>query len=154
MVALFTSRQVVAQTKSVPITEQFQPRVKGEVSLQTKVSSIQVTGLVKFAEDSTALPGVNVIRKGTTEGTATDEGGKFSLTLNDMGTNNVLVFSFIGFETVEYTLDPTKPVQNISIAMTADYTQLGETIVVGGMVATRWYSPRRWWWGIKGLFRK
>tara|TARA_R100000501_G_C2603528_1_gene99959 strand:- start:28 stop:294 length:267 start_codon:yes stop_codon:yes gene_type:complete len=53
-----------------------------------------VTGTV-LDEYDVGLPGVSVLVKGTTTGTATDIDGKFSLNVpNDQA---VLVFSFIGY---------------------------------------------------------
>ncbi|HTJ52129.1 MAG TPA: carboxypeptidase-like regulatory domain-containing protein, partial [Cyclobacteriaceae bacterium] len=40
-----------------------------------------VSGKVTSAEDGTALPGVNVIIKGTTNGTATDAEGRYSISV-------------------------------------------------------------------------
>lgn len=59
------------------------------------------SGIVKgtVTDDSgDILPGVSIVIKGTTQGTITDFDGNFSL---EVGENNVLVFSFIGFETQE-----------------------------------------------------
>jgi len=60
-------------------------------------NELTVSGIVK---DTTgiALPGVTVFIKGTKKGTATDANGKFSLKVPD---HAILVFSLIGFETVE-----------------------------------------------------
>ncbi|MFN8843885.1 MAG: carboxypeptidase-like regulatory domain-containing protein, partial [Chryseotalea sp.] len=58
-----------------------------------------VTGRVTSAEDGSALPGVNVVLKGTTTGTVTDVEGNYKISVpSDGGT---LVFSFIGLTTTE-----------------------------------------------------
>ena len=44
------------------------------------------------------LPGVNVVEKGTNNGASTDFNGNYSITVQDGAT---LVFSYIGFNTVE-----------------------------------------------------
>lgn len=72
-----------------------------------------------------ALPGVNVIVKGTTRGTATDMNGNFSI---EAGRNDVLVFSFIGYMTTE--VKPGKK-NVVNVAMNEDVTQLSEVVVVG-----------------------
>lgn len=59
---------------------------------------ITVSGTVTD-ENGLSMPGVNVIEKGTTQGTTTDASGNYSLTVEDE--NTVLVFSFIGYETQE-----------------------------------------------------
>jgi hypothetical protein len=53
-----------------------------------------ITGKVTSVEDGSALPGVNVVVKGTTNGTVTDAEGKYSLSAPASGGS--LVFSFIG----------------------------------------------------------
>lgn len=59
-----------------------------------------VTGTVAD-ENGIPLPGVNVVIKSTTNGTQTDFDGRYSLTANQ---GDVLVFSFLGMETVERTV--------------------------------------------------
>jgi hypothetical protein len=67
-------------------------------------------------------------------------------------TSEILVFSFIGFKTVEHAVVQDQPVQDFAIDMVLDDVQLSEMIVVGVVVETHWYRPRRWWSGIKSLF--
>jgi hypothetical protein len=55
---------------------------------------VTVTGTVFFKDDNSAAPGVNVIEKGTENGTTTKTDGTFSITVNDL--NATLVFAFIG----------------------------------------------------------
>ncbi len=62
-----------------------------------------ITGTVFSKEDGSPLPGVNVVIKGTQNGTTTTGDGTFSLTIADPG--SVLVFSFIGYVTREYPLN-------------------------------------------------
>ncbi|MBK9389685.1 MAG: SusC/RagA family TonB-linked outer membrane protein [Bacteroidetes bacterium] len=58
-----------------------------------------ITGKVTSSEDGLGMPGVPVVVKGTTIGTATDVDGAFTLSVpNDAAT---LVISFIGMKTVE-----------------------------------------------------
>ena len=61
-----------------------------------------VTGKVITSEDGSALPGVNIVEKGTTNGTITDLDGNYSLKVKD-GTS-VIVFSLVGFEAQEVTV--------------------------------------------------
>jgi TonB-dependent starch-binding outer membrane protein SusC len=58
-----------------------------------------ISGKVTSTEDGSPLPGVNVLEKGTTNGTVTDADGTFSISTT--GDNPVLVFSFIGFSSQE-----------------------------------------------------
>ncbi|HBC77545.1 MAG TPA: SusC/RagA family TonB-linked outer membrane protein [Bacteroidales bacterium] len=73
-----------------------------------------------------ALPGVNVIEKGTVNGVMSDADGKFSL--NVASANSVLVFSFIGYVSQEVTVG-TQTTINISLVESA--TALDEIVVVG-----------------------
>lgn len=50
-------------------------------------------------EENLPIPGVSVVVKGTTIGTSTDASGRFTLTVPDNA--NLLVFSFIGFDSRE-----------------------------------------------------
>jgi iron complex outermembrane receptor protein len=84
-----------------------------------------VTGKVTSSDDGTGLPGVNVIEKGTNNGTATDADGNFSLSVPQTAT---LVFSFVGYESQEMAVGSQTSV-NISLA--SDVTSLSEVVVVG-----------------------
>src|SRR5687768_12219422 len=83
-----------------------------------------VSGTVTSTEDGSALPGVNVILKGTTNGTATDADGKYSLSVISGG--GTLVFSFIGLESKEVEIGE-RSIVDVSLAL--DVTQLSEVIV-------------------------
>src|SRR5690606_36008417 len=83
-----------------------------------------VTGQV--TDDSgNAMPGVNVIRKGTSTGTATDGSGRFSIEASD---DDVLVISFIGYISQEIRVGTQS---NISVALSEDVSTLNEVVVVG-----------------------
>ncbi|MEM6299779.1 MAG: carboxypeptidase-like regulatory domain-containing protein, partial [Bacteroidota bacterium] len=53
-----------------------------------------ITGTVTSASDSSPLPGVSVVEKGTTNGTQTDFDGKYSLEISENAKK--LVFSYFG----------------------------------------------------------
>lgn len=57
---------------------------------------------MNFKEDNSTAPGINVVEKGTENGTVTDKDGTF--TLNVGNPNATLVFSFIGVRTQEFEL--------------------------------------------------
>src|SRR5690554_6445583 len=57
-----------------------------------------VSGTVYEAASQTPLPGVNIIVKGTQQGTTTDADGSFSI---NVLANATLIFSFIGYVTQE-----------------------------------------------------
>jgi TonB-linked SusC/RagA family outer membrane protein len=83
-----------------------------------------VTGRVTSTEDATPLPGVNVLLKGTTIGTATDADGKFSLSVPSNG--GALIFSFIGLEAKEIEIGDRT---TVDVSLGLDVTQLSEVIV-------------------------
>ncbi len=72
--------------------------------LTTTTAWCQVTviGTVITSDDKSALPGVNVVEKGTDNGTNTNADGQFTIAVTDP--NATLVFSFIGFQTQEFQL--------------------------------------------------
>ena len=83
-----------------------------------------VTGTVTAKEDGLPLPGVSVKVKGTTTGTQTSADGKFSIKV--AGTNSVLVFTYIGYNSQELS---TAGKSNISVSLVSDAKQLGEVVV-------------------------
>lgn len=94
-----------------------------------------VTGVVTSAEDGSALPGVNVIVKGTAVGTITDAEGKYEITLNQP--DQKLEFTFIGVKTV---LADTRNKSQINVALTPDYESLSEVVVTGAAVNAKEHS--------------
>jgi TonB-linked SusC/RagA family outer membrane protein len=86
---------------------------------------------VTSTEDGSPLPGVNVIVKGTTNGTVSDAEGKYSLSIPS--SNASLVFSFIGLKGQEVVVGERSVVD---VSMSLDVTQLSEIVVTGTGVAT------------------
>lgn len=84
-----------------------------------------ISGLVRDAERQ-PIPGVSVVIKGTTLGTTTDAEGRFSLQVD--GENTVLVFSFVGYKTLEM-----RPGNQTSFDVTLDeeVLALDEIVVIG-----------------------
>lgn len=74
------------------------------------------------------LPGVTVLLKGTTLGVATDVDGKFSLQITDVTTSPVLVFSFVGMQTMEVAL---KGRELINVQMSETANELSGVVVTG-----------------------
>ena len=66
------------------------------------------------SDESGPLPGVTVLKKGTTQGTETDFDGKYSIKAKS---SDVLVFSFIGMKTVERSVGNSN---TISISLESD----------------------------------
>ncbi len=85
-----------------------------------------ISGTVTSIEDGASIPGVNVLVKGTTTGTITDVDGRYRIQVG--GEDAVLVFSYIGFESVEIEVGARS---TIDVQMAADVTQLSEVVVTG-----------------------
>ena len=83
-----------------------------------------VTGKVTATEDGSTLPGVNVVVKGTTNGTVTDVDGNYKLSVPATGGN--IVFSFIGLASQEIAIGERSV---IDIGMALDVKQLSEVVV-------------------------
>jgi TonB-dependent SusC/RagA subfamily outer membrane receptor len=75
--------------------------------------------------DGTALPGVNIVIKGTTQGTVTDANGEYMI---EADKNDNLVFSFIGYSTAEAKVGRKN---TINVMMEEDVKALSEVVVTG-----------------------
>ena len=69
------------------------------------------------------LPGVNIIVKGTTNGTQTDFDGNYSISAS---TGDVLTFTYVGQKTVEQTVGASN---TIDVTMEEDAAMLDEVVV-------------------------
>src|SRR5688572_9561812 len=78
-----------------------------------------VSGRVTSADDGTALPGVNVVLKNTTNGGVTDTDGRYSL--NVPSTGGTLVFTFVGLASQEIEIGTRT---EIDVIMASDVAQL------------------------------
>ena len=81
------------------------------VGLSTMSYAQEVTGKVMDGETSQPLPGASVIVKGTTTGVVTDFNGEYTISAS---TGDVLVFSYVGFETQE--VEVTSNTVNVTLA--------------------------------------
>jgi TonB-linked SusC/RagA family outer membrane protein len=94
-------------------------------SLAVSQQSTTVSGTI-VDENDIGLPGVNVIVKGTTIGAVTNIDGEFSIDIPNFTNNTVLVFSFLGYMTVEQTVANQRV---LNISMQEDATQIDEVVV-------------------------
>ena len=60
----------------------------------TAFAQSTVSGKVTSSDDGSALPGVNILEKGTSNGTVSDSDGNFTISV---GANATLILSFVGF---------------------------------------------------------
>jgi Ca-activated chloride channel homolog len=90
------------------------------------LSQETVTGLVRDGATGKSFAGVSVSIKGSRTGVLTDLEGKFSIEVPSK--SSVLVFSYIGYETVEITVADKK---HLVVDMFASVMQLEEVVTVG-----------------------
>lgn len=88
--------------------------------------SQSVSGKVIDWESGEPLIGVNVLISGTISGTVTDIDGNYSLTVP--GSDNVLIYSFIGYLTDSVTVGAQTV---INVSLMPDISTLQEVVVVG-----------------------
>ena len=99
-----------------------------EKQQQQTPKMIEITGTV-VDENGSALPGVTIMIKGTSLGTATDVNGSFKLQVPESNTPNNLLCSFIGMKTQEIKLVNGKT--NYKIVMEDEAQKLEDVVVTG-----------------------
>lgn len=90
------------------------------------VEAQEVSGTVTDAETGNTLPGVNILVKGTSQGTSTNAQGEFSLNVESL--QETLVFTFVGYERYEV---PINGRTELNIEMTPVRVRGEELVVVG-----------------------
>ncbi len=85
-----------------------------------------VSGTVNESATGMPIPGVNVIVKGTTNGTVTDFDGNY--TIQNVANEDILIFSFLGFVTQEF---PYQGQSTIDVLMDEDLGTLDEVVLIG-----------------------
>ena len=89
------------------------------------ISVFNISGRV-VDESGEPVPGVNILEKGTTNGTTTDAGGSYQMNVADGDVT--LIFSFIGYATQEIQVN-NRAVIDVNLAV--DVQSLTEVVVVG-----------------------
>ncbi|RDV14138.1 SusC/RagA family TonB-linked outer membrane protein [Pontibacter diazotrophicus] len=93
--------------------------------LQQAMAQVRaITGRVTDASTNQPLPGVAVLVKGTTNGTATGADGTYSISVPVDG--NTLVYRYIGYTTIERAIGNAG---NIDVSLSVDDKQLQEVVV-------------------------
>lgn len=108
--------------------------LKEEVVFNTLIkdqAALTVSGKI-VDEAGEVMPGVNIVEKGTTNGTSSDGNGRFSVQVQDA--NSVLVFTFIGYKPLEITVGAQS---EISVTLNPDISSLEEVVVVGYGIQTK-----------------
>ena len=94
------------------------------VAFQSYAQERTISGTVLSDEDNAGLPAVNIIVKGTTQGTTTDLDGNYKVSVPSG--DATLVFSSIGFQNQEIIVGDQSV---INLTLLSDITQLGEVVV-------------------------
>ena len=93
------------------------------ISVSTVLAQVkEITGTVTD-NSGIPLPGVNVLVKGTSNGTQTDFDGNYAISAS---IGEVLVFSYVGLTTVEETVGDSN---TIVVQMVEDLVNLNEVVV-------------------------
>lgn len=100
-----------------------------DMSAQSNVN-IVISGKVTDGSNN-ALPGVNVLVKGTQTGTLTDFDGAYTLKADHDG---ILIFSYMGFETREVSISKRN---SIDIKLNESSQNLDEIVVIGYGTTTK-----------------
>jgi TonB-linked SusC/RagA family outer membrane protein len=83
-----------------------------------------ISGRILSGEDQSPLPGVNILVKGTTNGTISDADGNYSIHVGS--DTDVIVFSFVGFLSQEVSAAGRT---SVDITLLSDAKQLSEVVV-------------------------
>lgn len=94
-------------------------------SIQGFSQETLISGTVTDAQDNIPIPGVNVIVKGTNNGTTTNFDGGYSINVNK---GDVLEFSYLGFSTQRIKVTTQT---EINITLKTDVESLNEVVVIG-----------------------
>ena len=111
----------INNTISVSVAPSSQPKVP----VRSPASAATVTGRVTDVASGEALPGVNVLVKGTMDGTITDAEGRYALSAEG---GDTLSFSYIGYTGQDV------PINNrdvVDVTLAEDVQSLEEIVVTG-----------------------
>ena len=101
--------------------------IMGIIGVNAQTNTQRSVGGVVTDADGIPLIGVTVVEEGTTSGTITNIDGEYEL--NIRGDQATLVFSYIGFETVESEV--ASGVSQLDIVLQEDTQLLDELVVIG-----------------------
>ena len=90
----------------------------------TSWSQAEVSGVITDGANI-PIPGVNVLVKGTSTGTATDFDGNYKIKASN---GDVIVFSYLGYQTKEVTYNGQS---NLNVRLQEDASELDEIVVIG-----------------------
>ena len=121
-------KEIVSEKALAPSAE----RISGAAASQSRMAARDenlrtISGKVRSQEDDEVIPGVNIIVKGTGNGTVSDTDGNYSIVIpND--TEVILVYSSVGYTTGEIAAGNH---ETIDVNIEPDITALSEIVVAG-----------------------
>ncbi|MDC6366790.1 MULTISPECIES: TonB-dependent receptor [Flavobacteriaceae] len=115
--------------RQVVVVKKTEKQIQSEDN-SVKVEQVSISGTVTD-ENGDPLPGANVIEKGTTNGTQTDFDGNYTISV---GSNAVLMFSYVGFAAKEI---PVNGQTTVNVTLMEDASLLEEVVVLGYSTQTR-----------------
>lgn len=120
------SRTAVLLACAAPLAAAAAPGVAPRLVALRPTAEVPVSGRVTSA-DGVGLPGVTVLVRGTTIGTATNSDGTFSL---NAPAGSTLTFSFVGYATQNAPVGENGNT-SLTITLQEDLQKLNEVVVVG-----------------------
>lgn len=88
--------------------------------------ALTIRGTVLEADTQMPLPGVNVLEKGTNNGTTTDFDGNYSIEVSSP--DAIIIISYIGFLTKEINVDGN---ETINVTLEPELQSLDEVVIIG-----------------------
>lgn len=116
---------------AIPVMAVQNEHLSSNTIVSAQAGKIKLTGKVVGSNGETLI-GVNVVEKGTSNGTVTDIDGKFTLTANE---NATLLFTYVGYKPVSVDV---KGKTTFRVALSEDTKAFEEIVVIGyGSVGKR-----------------
>jgi hypothetical protein len=149
---------LILSGKPLPAQTPVSPTIAAARSLHLNQSIVNaiaasahtVKGVVKDEYDNSGIPGVNIVLKGTTIGTNTDLSGRFEFPAK-LETGDVLLFSFIGYETKEFVV-PKNVDDTVEITLLLDMCVTMGEVAIDGLYEEKKSGFRRILSRIKAIF--
>ena len=99
------------------------------ISISTVIEAQNISGSITDSEDGEPLAGVNIVVQGQNKGAVSDFDGNFTISNFDSG--STLVFSYIGYKTLNMKISSTNLLSDILVSMDKDLSELEEVVVIG-----------------------
>ena len=90
------------------------------------IGQVNISGTILDSDSNEPLIGVNILEKGTTNGTITDIDGSYTLSVK--GTSSVLELSYLGYTSLEV---PVEGRTDFQLTMSLNASELDEVVVIG-----------------------